>query len=399
MNTLKSLAHAVHQALQPLTPSKRSHAHELIAALFGFKTYAALSPAHLLYVGYARSRHRPDAVAAVHRRCRELGYPDPVVTAMGDAVVSVMTAQQIDCVRLSDLIRALESSGSEDGDEDEDEHSHFPEEYLASPELLISQLQDWAEAKRPEAHYVLARLYLALIDSGEEASEFSWRQGQNGVVLSPVQQGWADAFALREDYETRALSHLQQAARLGYGPARIRLAEQTGDASIFDEGIGQTSISPRRMVRLAHEVGRTSEAEAWQIRGAASGDLALMRELLQNETGSLKKRWVWVYFGQFMGEDLLAAAHAAVHEDGSAYDDDVGGAMYVTGDDAIELAPLSDLEDQAARAEAVRLYEVWAAAAEREGRVEAARLLPFWLARAAEETDRDGADDEPGGSA
>lgn len=361
MNTLKSLAHAVHQALQPLTPSKRSHAYELIAALYGFKTYAALAPKHLLYVAHSRTRYRPDAVAAVHRRCRELGYPDPVVTAMGDAIINVMSVQQISCVRLSALIQALESSGSEDDEEDEDEHSHFPEEYLASPELLISQLLDWAEAKRPEAHYVLARLYLALIDSGEEASEFWWRQGQNGVVLSPVQQGWADAFALREDYETRALSHLQQAARLGYGPARIRLAEQTGDASIFDEDIGQTSISPLRMVRLAHEMERTSDAEAWQIRGAAAGDLDLMRELLENETGTLGERWVWVYFGELMGEDLLAAAHFAIHEDGSAYDDDVGGAMYVTGDDAIELAPLSDLEDQAARAEAARLFALWQA--------------------------------------
>lgn len=361
MNTLKSLAHAVHQALQPLTPCKRTHAYELIAAQCGFKTYAALAPSHLLYVAYASRRYRPATVAAVHRRCRELGYPEPVITAMGDAVISVMTAQQIDCVRLSDLIRALESSGSEDDDEDEAEYSHFPEEYLASPELLISQLQDWAEAKRPEAHFVLARLYPALIDGGEEASEFWWRQGQNGVVLSPVQQGWADAFALREDYETRALSHLQQAARLGYGPARIRLAEQTGDASIFDEDIGQTSISPRRMMRLAHEVGRTADAELWQTRGAAAGDLDLMRELLENETGTLGERWVWVYVGELMGEDLLAAAHFAIHEDGSAYDDDVGGAMYVTGDDAIELEPLPDLEDQAAQAEAARLFALWRA--------------------------------------
>lgn len=358
MNSLKSLAHAVHQAMQLVTPCGRSHAYELIAAQFGFSTYAALGASHLLYVAdQARSPGRK-AVAAVQQRCRDLGYPEAVLTAMSAAVVDILVAQQIDAVSRSGLIAALESGEDNASWEDDTDEWADAEAFLGAPALLLSQLEERAAAGQPDAHYGMSRLCRSLA-AREEGSEHWWRQGQSGAVLSPAQQEWAEAYARARAYLIRAETHLQTAARLGYGAPRLALARQLGDESNLDDESGLTNISPARMARQASEWGREAEAVRWQIRGAAAGDVAMMRTLLENETGTLAERWVWVYLAGHLGEDVLAAHHYAIHEDGSAYEDDVGGPMYVTGDDAIELASLPDEEDRAARAEAARLFALW----------------------------------------
>lgn len=355
MNSLKSLAHAVHQAVQPVTPCKRSHVYELIAARFGFKTYAALAASHLLYAADGALSPGRKVVAAVQQRCRDLGYPETVLTAMGAAVVDALVAQQIDAVSLPDLLAALESGDDDLSSEDDTDEWADEEAFLSAPELLLGQLEERAAAGQPDAHYGLSRLCRSLA-AREGGIENWWRQGQNGAVLSPVEQEWAEAHARAQVYLVRAETHLQTAARLGSGPARLALARQSGDVSILTDENGLTNVSPARVAHLASKLGREAEAVRWQIRGAAAGDVALMRTLLENETGSLAERWVWVYLAEHLGEEVLAGDLHAIHEDGSAYDDDVGGPMEVVGDVEIVLERLSPDEDRVARAEAARLY-------------------------------------------
>lgn len=61
--------------------------------------------------------------------------------------------------------------------------------------------------------------------------------------------------------------------------------------------------------------------------------------------------------------------HYAINEDGSEYDDDVGGPAYVAGRDGVDLAPLSAEQDTAARDTAQNLFmQIQQAAGSEPGR-------------------------------
>jgi hypothetical protein len=49
--------------------------------------------------------------------------------------------------------------------------------------------------------------------------------------------------------------------------------------------------------------------------------------------------------------------HYAINEDGSDYDDDVGGPAYVAGRDGVDLEPLDPAQDATARLAAQKLFE------------------------------------------
>lgn len=66
-----------------------------------------------------------------------------------------------------------------------------------------------------------------------------------------------------------------------------------------------------------------------------------MRELIEShEDEDLLRCWTWVYLSQLLGQDLTQDRYVAIHDDGSDYDDDVGGTVNVVGDDGVNLPPL-----------------------------------------------------------
>jgi hypothetical protein len=84
-----------------------------------------------------------------------------------------------------------------------------------------------------------------------------------------------------------------------------------------------------------------------------SSDLQLIDDYDQDD---LLRCWTWVHLAQLAGTDLTRARHYAINEDGSEYDDDVGGPVFVACDDGVELIALAPEQDAAARAEAERLF-------------------------------------------
>jgi hypothetical protein len=62
------------------------------------------------------------------------------------------------------------------------------------------------------------------------------------------------------------------------------------------------------------------------------------------------KVWTWFHYAKLLGKDLTQGDYRAIHEDGSSYDDDVGGPMFVDGVDGIELPTA----DESVRQEALR---------------------------------------------
>lgn len=77
----------------------------------------------------------------------------------------------------------------------------------------------------------------------------------------------------------------------------------------------------------------------------------------EHDQGDLARCWTWVYLSRLVGTDLTKDAHYAINEDGSEYNDDVGGPAYVAGRDGIDLDPLSAEQDAAARVAAQDLFE------------------------------------------
>ena len=59
-----------------------------------------------------------------------------------------------------------------------------------------------------------------------------------------------------------------------------------------------------------------------------------------------------------LGRDLSQDWHEAINEEGTPYDDDVGGPAYVGGVDGIELVPLAAEENGRAKEEAAQLFAV-----------------------------------------
>ena len=112
--SIKVLAHLAHQrAVSAAGPAfKRSHFYELMAAAFGYGSYAALGADSVLL-----ERNPPIAESTVGRsamvrlRCTSLGYGDQVSEVVSSVVCDVLTEQAIDVVRLTDLVDLLREGG------------------------------------------------------------------------------------------------------------------------------------------------------------------------------------------------------------------------------------------------------------------------------------------------
>jgi len=64
-----------------------------------------------------------------------------------------------------------------------------------------------------------------------------------------------------------------------------------------------------------------------------------------------------VHLSRLVGTDLSKDDHYAINEDGSEYDDDVGGSAYAAGRDGVNLESLSAEQDATAKDAARDLFD------------------------------------------
>ena len=84
-----------------------------------------------------------------------------------------------------------------------------------------------------------------------------------------------------------------------------------------------------------------------------------MRRLIEEfDHGDPVRCWAWLYLAEMLGSDLTKDEYYAINEDGSPYDDDVGGPMFVDGCDGIRLEPISAEQQATARQNAVEMFRV-----------------------------------------
>ena len=308
--------------------------------------------------------------AAIIARCRELAYSVVDAKVIASRLWEVLSEQRIGVVRLSVLVRSLRGRHHDDRDADPEDdgphgyHDNTPWIGLELSEgddpsdvsILLESLHAAAGRDVVLAHYALALLYEPDLDPElrHEPSSYSYEQRQKGVVLEGVKIEWADDYerlmAARQTYQ----QHLSAAARLGHTDAIVDMARHFKDTTVFDGDIDLSKQDPREMAELAFELRHDGGAKHWLTIAAESGDTAAMRELIEGYDAADPYRcWMWLHLAALHGVDLTKDDYRAIHEDGSEYDDDIGGPMYADGADGIELPPLPPEADalalQAAR--------------------------------------------------
>lgn len=352
--TIKNIIYSAHQTLEQLAniPVKRSHIYELLAAAFGFNTYASLTnQAFLIQSKKPRSADTID-MGLLQLRLEELGYKG-IFTA---ALPEVMKEHRISVLSFSDLVAQLKNEDYlKEYDWESDDSTQ-----LISPEVFHA-LDAAAKSGNPLAHYAIA-LHHANSDESDEdgiSNDYWYKQMQSGRELSGVEKEFALTYQRQLSSDNKFHYHLREAARLGCDLALLDLAEKFDDHSFFEGDHRDVDADPIRVAEIAEELGRSDARRYWLTVAADAGNIGAMREVIESyEKEDILRCWTWVYLSQLLGKDLTQDRHYAIHEDGSRYDGDVGGSMFVDGEEGIDLPSLESEQDNLARNAAEKLFKL-----------------------------------------
>lgn len=374
--TIKQFAFDTQQQLQASTGStfKRSHIYELLAAAFGFNSYAALATERVFTQNSITSRRPAKYGEQVGGRCLDLGYSPETALKVAQALPELLTKQDIGVIRIADLVvhlrfetgrldyMARNEINDESMEDEEALYSRWFDPGSSPPAILVDGLSAAAERGDAMAHYALALIYAPSDDPFDEpsvGSEHWYNEEQNGRILSGVEKEWADEYAANLVREEKYVHHLRAAGKLGHEEALLEMAERLDDPTFFERPAALSpGIDPARVAEIAENLGRRKDAWLWLTEAAQRGDTEAMRELIEGyDRLNPQQCWSWVYLADLLGVDLFENEYEAINEDGSAYDDDVGGPLFVGGRGGIELEPIDAASDQAARLTAAKLYQ------------------------------------------
>ena len=360
--TIKEFAYSAQQHLQASTGGsfKRAHVYELLAASFGFNSHAAFGVDTVLTELRQNDRRVVPQSALIKRRCIELGYQPDTATLASSALESFLAERQIGVASISSLVSRLRGeSSSQDEELEYDEDELFDPADEAFGPILLDGLAAAASKGNALAHYALALIHAPDDEDDPDAGSSYWySQGQQGRVLTGVEKEWAEAHEARLAQAEKYSRHLREASRLGNQDALLDLADRFDDPSFFEQSRHGVDADPAAIAAIAERMGRTSDAKDWLTLAAERGDTDAMLQLIEeHDQGDLQRCWTWVYLSQLVGTDLTRDAHYAINEDGSDYDDDVGGPAYVAGRDGVDLEPLAPAQDAAARLAAQKLFD------------------------------------------
>ncbi len=356
----KTLAHSIQAGLKLSTglTLKRSHIHELVASAFGFGSHAALLANNVLCevptdTSYEVALQKTDIAS----RAVALGYPAVHAEGIADEVAKQTRLASLFLLPLEALLDRQLRFGY---DQIEGEFPIGEEgEYLdLTSDHVASALAEAAERGDARAHLALALLHsVSAGDTDTYAGRYWFEQELKGKSLAGVEKEWADAYRNGCAAGALAKTHLQSAADLGHADALLLMAAQHDDKRFFDLA-NPVFRSPARFVaEVAEKAQLPDQAHRWLETAAAAGDIEVIARLMEMTSDSAPLEcWTWYELGKLHGTDLAEDDYRAIHEDGSAYDDDVGGPMFAGGSDGMELPEVDESIKRLARERALQLY-------------------------------------------
>lgn len=363
-----AIKHLAFTLRQPLTEAAgqaigRSRTYELIAAAFGFRSYAALRANHV----FAASGTVRELLAnAVRSRADGIGLPVERCPAIASAVCDALRTARIVVVPMTELGIGLDTLAEEWGPYWEEAEpwqvpvdagrlewgeDHDPADWL-DDEVLLESLDDRAARNDPMALYRLAQLHW-LACCGSEGSPHWYAEREKGEALGEIQHGWAEQHARYLAYRQR----LRQAAGAGHREAALRYSKEFHDPLFFEQPNAPVDADPQEVAVLAWGLGLRDHAGHWFRIAATEGDIKAMRVLIEDyDRRDPVACWTWHHLALKLGEDLTVDRHVAIKENGSLWDDDIGGPAYVGGVDGVMLPKIQDAAHELAIREAERLY-------------------------------------------
>lgn len=400
--TLKEFAHLAQQTLHARAgcPVRRSHVHELLAAAFGHRSWAAFLSDSVLAdsgVGAAPTGGLPDLIG----RAVQLGYEQQAAATVAITFQAFIAENRLSAVSLADLRAALlpavqfadrddldyDDDGIDDDDEGWDDESPrlappasgpAREQFMASP-MLLSSLEQAAGPANPQGHHLLAALYRC-----DRPISYLYEESLKGRLLTAIERGWVEDYLRLEPQYRRYEAHLKaaalggvRAAALEYGvvfenPEFIALAERlTGEVDALEMAWHVSSDDAHeRWLRTAAEQGsRTamealaSQGDAWaedRVAEWAGGDWLRSAAERALDAGNVVRAWTWQYLAMEQGVDLTRSTMAAYHDggerDGQFYDSDFGGPLYANGDEGLVLPDLDPSLHEVAKAKAEAIF-------------------------------------------
>ena len=346
--TIKEQTYQLHTLLKALGchELRRSHVHELLAAALGYSTYAGFQHgATWCTVPFALTEIEPN-VERLLDRCTDLDLPSHHAMQIAQVVPDFLRQSPYAPVSFTALIAA-----GEDDDEAlewapwvathlmDSEPRRRRTELLEEDSVLLEGLEAAAKRGVAEAHLALA----VLLDShamtwGDEADRLKRQVVREGTWTSPylsLTDAQADLFGMEKKHR----HHLLAAARGGDLRAMLETAERYGDPAVLLREPSE-DMDPMTMADIAREHVDEEKQRYWLTGAAEEGEVGAMRELIEDFEESDEQAWVWMHLSRLLGQDLSIGRHVAINEDGSEWDDDIGGPAYVGGDDGIELNAL-----------------------------------------------------------
>lgn len=373
--TIKQYAYNLQGHLRALglVSLTRSQTHELLAAAAGFATHAAFQhQAAWCDVAWRDTGLQPDE-DRVLQRCLQFGLPPEDAARAARSVTGFLGASGYASVRFEELIAALGNAEDEWADADEAESPAVAEwvstmlmsrlargldALLKELPLLLDGLEAAAARGVAAAHLAIAYLFEPYGGLPDEDDRRFGRELRRRAQWSAEPVSFAEIAAGAGGFVrivAKHRYHLLSAARGGDRRAMLLTAERYGDPSVL-ELEPSDDLDPYEMADLADADGRPELTHQWLTVLAREGEVSAMRELIEDRGETPFRAWVWMHLSRMLGQDLSQDRHEAINEDGTPYDDDVGGPAYVGGVDGIELAPLATEENRRAREEAAQLF-------------------------------------------
>ena len=341
---------------------RRTHLYELLAALLGFNSHAALAADAVIGQVRQARKFNSDDLARLFKRCLALGYPAAESQYIIEAITALAETHRLIAVDVKYLVKLV--SGDADGWDVDDEEmpddvgidqaspwQDVPDLDLDSP-LLIDALEQLAAKDHADAHYALALLLQC--ESREDRDGHWYRQQLAGRRLDGPEKEWADDYAAALAQFDQYRQHLAAAARLGRSDAALEWAELTGDEADFRHALSLAAPEDAtRLLDVADRFGASATVVPLLRQAALAGDVEAMRQLAEDFEPDAVEAWAWVHLAQLCGTDLTRME--AIYEDGSPADDDLPGNIFAVG--GIDVPDISAEQQALSRREAARRYE------------------------------------------